>query len=348
MEIKKLVRKNILELKPYTTARDEFQGFAEVYLDANENPYPERLNRYPDPLQSKLKEQIALLKGVPASKIFLGNGSDEPIELLIRAFCEPYKESILTTSPTYGMYSVSASSNAVPVIDVPLNENFDLIPGAVNKATKPGTKIIFLANPNNPTANLLNREEILSIIRSFPGLVVVDEAYIDFSGTKSFLEEISEFKNLVVLQTFSKAWGMAGVRLGMCFADEEIIAILNKIKFPYNINVLTQEAVSKALEGAPSVRKWVKEILGQRTDLKSRLEELTCVLKVYPSDANFFLVKVDNGRRAYEWLLKRNIIVRDRSSTPRCENCLRVTVGTAEENKRLINALKDYEKSSVY
>lgn len=348
MEIKKLVRKNVLDLKPYTTARDEFQGIAEVYLDANENPYPESLNRYPDPLQVRLKEKIAALKGVPASKIFLGNGSDEPIELLIRAFCEPYKESILTTSPTYGMYAVSASSNAVPVVDVPLNENFDLTPGAVIKATKPETKIIFLANPNNPTANLLNRGEILTIIRSFPGLVVVDEAYIDFSGSKSFLEEMRQFKNLVVLQTFSKAWGMAGVRLGMCFADEEIIAILNKIKFPYNINVLTQEAVARALERAPAVGKWVTEILDQRTVLKGQLEALRCVIKVYPSDANFFLVKVDNGRRVYELLLKHNIIVRDRSSTPRCENCLRVTVGTAEENKRLINAMKDYEKSSVY
>jgi histidinol-phosphate aminotransferase len=337
--ITSLVRKNIIALKPYSSARDEFQGEADVYLDANENPYPSPYNRYPDPLQRKLKEKVAELKGVDPPHIFFGNGSDEAIDLLIRAFCEPNQDSILITEPTYGMYSVCAEVNAVNVQQVLLTGDFDIDLESFPKTFDATTKIIFLCSPNNPTGNLLNHDKILEVLKRFYGLVVVDEAYADFSKEKSFIKELKKFPNLVVLQTFSKAWGLAGLRLGMCFASPEIIAVLNKIKYPYNINIRTQELVLDALDNKYKKDIWVDEILKQRTKLAKALKKLSLVEKVFPSDSNFLLVRVKDAHGTYEYLSKQGIIVRDRSKVMLCYNCLRITVGTPEENEKLLEAL---------
>jgi histidinol-phosphate aminotransferase len=339
IDINSLVRKNILTMKPYSSARDEFKGEAEVYLDANENPYPSPYNRYPDPLQRSVKEKLASMKGVDPSQIFLGNGSDEAIDLLIRGFCEPYYDSILVTEPTYGMYSVCAEVNGVNVQQVLLNMDFDLDLDAFPKTFDATTKILFLCSPNNPTGNLLSRDKIVQVLKRFYGLVVIDEAYIDFSESKSFITELKKFPHLVVLQTFSKAWGLAGLRLGMCFASPEIIAILNKIKYPYNVNIRTQDLALDALENAYKKDIWVDEILSQRDKLVKDLRALKIVDKVFPSDANFVLARVKDASFTYQYLMDQNIVVRDRSRVTLCYNCIRITVGTPQENERLIQAL---------
>ena len=340
IDINTLVRRNVLTMKPYSSARDEFHGEAEVFLDANENPYPSPYNRYPDPLQWKVKEKLAGIKGVKPSQIFLGNGSDEPIDLIIRAFCEPNHDSILITEPTYGMYKVSAEVNAVNVQQVLLTPEFDLDLDAIPNTFDATTKVIFLCTPNNPTRNLLSRDKITEVLKRFYGLVVIDEAYVDFTKSKSFVQELKKHPNLVVLQTFSKAWGLAGLRLGMCFASEDIINILNKIKYPYNVNIRTQELALDALENAYKKDIWVDEILKERDALARELEKLPLVDRIFPTDANFLLVRVKDAQSAYQYLMDNKIIVRDRSRVNLCYNCLRITVGTPEENKRLIEALK--------
>lgn len=328
-------------MKPYSSARDEFHGEAEIFLDANENPYPSPYNRYPDPLQWRVKEKLAEIKGVKPRQIFLGNGSDEPIDLIIRAFCEPNQDSIMITEPTYGMYKVCAEVNAVNVQQVLLTPDFDLDLDEIPNTFDATTKVIFLCSPNNPTGNLLSRDKIVEVLKRFYGLVVIDEAYIDFARSKTFLNELKKYPNLLVLQTFSKAWGLAGLRLGMCFASEEIISILNKIKYPYNVNIRTQELALEALENAYKKDIWVDEILNQRNWLKAELKKLGLVEKIFPSDANFLLVRVQDAQSTYQYLMDRRIIVRDRSRVNLCYNCLRITVGTPEENERLIQALKE-------
>lgn len=340
IDINTLVRRNVLNMKPYSSARDEYHGDAEIFLDANENPYPSPYNRYPDPLQWKVKEKLAELKGVKPAQIFLGNGSDEPIDLIMRAFCEPNQDSILITEPTYGMYKVCAEVNAINVQQVLLTPEFDLDLDAVPNTFDATTKVIFLCSPNNPTGNLLTRKKIVEVLKRFYGLVVIDEAYIDFTSSKSFVNELKKYPNLVVLQTFSKAWGLAGLRLGMCFASEEIISVLNKIKYPYNVNIRTQELALDALENAYRKDIWVDEILKERDWLTRELGTLGIVEKIFPSDANFLLVRVKDAQSTYQYLINNGIIVRDRSKVNLCYNTIRITVGTPEENKRLIEALK--------
>lgn len=340
IDINALVRKNVLAMKPYSSARDDFHGDAEIFLDANENPYPSPYNRYPDPLQWKVKENLAAIKDVTPAQIFLGNGSDEPIDLIIRAFCEPHQDSVMITEPTYGMYKVCAEVNAVNVQQVLLTPDFDLDLEAIPNTFDATTKVIFLCSPNNPTGNLLSRDRILEVLKRFYGLVVIDEAYIDFTKSRSFIHELKKYSNLVVLQTFSKAWGLAGLRLGMCFASEEIVNILNKIKYPYNVNIRTQELALDALENAYRKDIWVEEILRERDILIKELGKLKIVDKIFPTDANFVLVRVKDAQSTYQYLMQGGIIVRDRSKVNLCYNSLRITVGTPEENKRLIEALK--------
>jgi histidinol-phosphate aminotransferase len=340
-DINTLVRKNILTMKPYSSARDEFKGEADIYLDANENPYQSPYNRYPDPLQRRVKDELATVKEVRPEQIFLGNGSDEAIDLIIRAFCEPNQDSILITEPTYGMYSVCAEVNAVNVQQVLLTPDFDLDLEAFPKTFDATTKVIFLCSPNNPTGNLLSRDRILEVLKRFYGLVVIDEAYIDFAKGKSFLQDLDKYPNLVVLQTFSKAWGLAGLRLGMAFASEAIINILNKIKYPYNVNIRTQELALDALENRHVMEDWVKQIVQQRARVIKALEKLRITEKVFPTDSNFVLVRVQDAPATYKYLLEQKIIVRDRSRVVLCYNCLRITIGTPEENERLLNALEE-------
>lgn len=338
-DLNTLVRKNILALKPYSSARDEFKGEAEVYLDANENPYPSGYNRYPDPLQWKVKELLAQQKGVKAEQIFLGNGSDEAIDLLIRVFCEPNQDSVMITEPTYGMYRVCANINAVTIQNVLLTKDYQLDTEEILKTVKPNTKIIFLCSPNNPTGNLLKVEDIYKVLDHLSGLVVVDEAYIDFAGDVSLIKKLNNYPNLVILQTFSKAWGLAGLRLGMCFASEVIINLLNKVKYPYNVNIKTQELAIEALLKTDSKDKAVSEILAERDQLVDAIKQVPFVTKVYPSAGNFVLVAMENAPAIYKKLMERGIIVRDRSTVVLCESSLRITIGTPEENKKLINTL---------
>jgi len=339
MDINKLIRKNIAALKPYSSARNEFKGEASVYLDANENPYSQSYNRYPDPLQWKVKEKIGLLKGVSPASIFLGVGSDEPIDLLMRAFCEPNKDNIVMPDPTYGMYQVSANINAVECRTIPLDEKFDINAATLLAATDENTKLIYLCSPNNPTGNSLNENETIQILENFQGIVVVDEAYIDFSSRPSLIAGLKKYPNLVILQTFSKAWGMAAIRLGMAFASEEIIQILNKIKYPYNINILTQNHVLEALENVEKVKKWVNELLFEREKLMKELATIQCITNVYPSDANFILVRTTDADKIYQKLVEKGIVVRNRNNITLCLGCLRLTVGTPDENSTLIEAL---------
>lgn len=347
-EINNIVRQCIKALNPYSTARDEFIGVASVYLDANENPFDSEFNRYPDPKQVRLKDAIARLKAVNSEQIILGNGSDEVIDLLIRAFCEPTIDNVIIPQPTYGMYSVCAAINNVEIRQPLLNSNFDLDINAINNHVDKQTKIIFLCSPNNPSGNLLDVEKIKSLLKSFHGLVVVDEAYIDFANTESLLHQLNDIPNLVVLQTFSKAWGLAGLRLGVGYASAEIIQILNKIKPPYNISSITQKATLEALTNATQKEEWVTLIQQKRKELENNLSQFSFVKKVFPSQTNFLLVQMDNSIQCYNYLMSRQIIVRNRSSATLCDNCLRITVGTPLENKTLINALKGYEKSIVY
>ena len=343
MNIEKLLRENIRQLHPYSCARDEFKGEASVYLDANENPYNTPYNRYPDPLQWDVKVQLSKVKNVPVENIFLGNGSDEPIDLLFRAFCEPRIDNVVAIEPTYGMYKVSAAINDVEYRKVLLVENFQLSADKLLEASNLYTKIIWLCSPNNPTGNSLNRDEIVKLLNSFEGIVVLDEAYIDFASEKSYTESLFQYPNLVILQTLSKAWGSAAIRLGMAFASTEIISILNKIKYPYNINILTQKHALTALKNPEQVKAWVKTILAERKVLIDSLQKLGLVEHVYPTDANFVLVKVNDANAVYQYLVAKSIIVRNRNSVSLCNDCIRITVGTSEENKILLEELNAYK-----
>lgn len=340
MDLNKLVRKNIQSLKAYSSARDEFKGEASVYLDANENPLNGPYNRYPDPLQWKLKERVAEIKKVDANKIFFGNGSDEPIDIVYRVFCEPGIDNVVAIDPSYGMYKVCADINNVEYRQVLLNEDYSLDADTLLKQVDSQTKLIFLCSPNNPSANILDKKEVGKIVTSFNGIVVIDEAYIDFSVENSWLPDLNKYPNLIILQTFSKAWGMAAIRLGMAFASPQIIGYFNKVKYPYNINILTQNFVFEELNKLPLKDQWVKELIAQREWLNSHLAQVSFVEKVYPSDANFILVKVSDANRIYTSLVEKGIIVRNRHSISLCKDCLRITVGTESENKQLIESLK--------
>ncbi|MGC4021729.1 MAG: histidinol-phosphate transaminase [Cyclobacteriaceae bacterium] len=335
-DLDSLIRPNIKVLKPYSSARDEFEGNASVYLDANESPYPTLYNRYPDPLQKKLKQRISELKNIPYENIFIGNGSDEVIDLLFRAFCEPAVDQVIIPQPTYGMYAVSANINNVKIREVALTSAFDIELDDVQEAINSKTKLIFLCSPNNPSGNLLSFDKIIGLLNTFKGIVVIDEAYIDFSSSPSFMSQLSIYKNLVVLQTLSKAWGLAGLRLGMCFASIEIISLLNKIKPPYNIGSQAQSIALQQLNNIDQKQKHVEEILSQRNYVANELTKLSIVEKVFPSDANFVLVKVKQAKKIYQSLIEKGIVVRDRSNVLLCDECLRITIGTNEENKVLL------------
>ncbi len=341
-----LLRENIKMLVPYSSARDEFKGEARIFLDDNENNYGSPLmkwyNRYPDPLQLKLKEKLSEVKAVPPANIFVGNGSDECIDVLYRTFCEPGIDNVIITPPTYGMYEVSANINNVHLKKVSLTPDFQLNVPAIKEAIDENTKMIFLCSPNNPTANSLLREDIEIILNNYFGLVIIDEAYINFSRHRSFVQELADYPNLVVMHTLSKAWGLAALRIGMAFASEEIIGVMNKVKPPYNINLASQELALKALEEVEQVNAMILEIVKERDLMIKLLQEVPAVLMVYPSDANFLLVKVTDARAIYNFLLAREIVVRDRSKVALCEGCLRITIGTEPENKELLESLKQF------
>ncbi len=341
-----LLRDNIKKLVPYSSARDEFKGEAAILLDANENafgsPYAKNYNRYPDPLQHRVKEKLHRIKGVPAENIFLGNGSDEAIDILFRAFCEPGRDNVILVPPTYGMYEVSANINNVAYKKVNLTADYQLDLDGIAEAIDAYTKLIFICSPNNPTGNSIRRQDIETILVNFDGIVVVDEAYINFSKQPSFTKDLAEFPNLVVLQTLSKAWGLAALRLGMAFASKEIIAVFNKIKPPYNINQATQDIVLEALEGVEIVNEWIKEVVEEREKLSASLQTLTQVAHVTPSDANFILVKLGEPRALYNFLVSKGIIVRDRSKVELCEGCLRLTIGTPQENIVLLENIRAF------
>ena len=346
-DLNNLVRENIKHLKPYSSARSEFSGVANIFLDANENSFGSPLtkwyNRYPDPLQWELKKKIAGIKNIDAENMLLGNGSDECIDLLIRAFCNPQRDNIIICPPTYGMYEVYAHINDVPVKEVPLTTAYQLNLEALEEAVEANTKLIFFCSPNNPTGNSLDREAIEMVLNNFDGLVVVDEAYINYSRQRSFVSELKDYPNLVVMQTFSKAWGLAALRLGMTFASREIVDVLNKIKPPYNINQATQELALNALDHLEDVNSMIKETVKEREALVKDIAAVPFVRKIYPSDANFILVKMDNATDVYNYLKGQGIIVRNRSNVLLCEDSLRITVGTPEQNRQLMNALDSYK-----
>lgn len=341
--IKELVRPNIWSLAPYSSARNEYSGHvAHVFLDANENPFNGPYNRYPDPLQESLKERLSEVKNVPAENIFLGNGSDEAIDLVYRCFCEPKKDNVVAICPTYGMYEVCADINDVEYRKVMLDENYQITAEKLLAACDANTKAIWICSPNNPTGNNIMGEEIEKVIENFDGIVVVDEAYIDFSNQKSFKHYVgNDNYNVIVLQTMSKAWGSAAIRLGMAFAKKEIIGIFNKVKYPYNVNMLTQEQAMKRLKDTQPVEQWVNILLQERERTIEAFGELPICEKIYPTDANFFLAKVKDAQKAYDYLVDKGIIVRNRTKVALCNNCLRVTIGTREENNELIGALRD-------
>jgi histidinol-phosphate aminotransferase len=342
-----LLRPHIKALKPYASARDEYEGSDGIFLDANENPYgsvtTDKYNRYPDPHQRALKKKIAKIKNVNADQIFLGNGSDEAIDLIYRLFCTPGKDNAVILPPTYGMYEVSAELNEVKLKKVSLTEDFQIDTDAVLAAIDTNTKVIWFCSPNNPTANDVDPEAIKTVLEKFKGIVVVDEAYIDFTDLPSFTTFLDTYPNLVVLQTFSKAWGLAGLRLGMAFASKEIIHYLDKIKAPYNINLLTQTLVAEGISNTTWKDNVVKRTLKSKEKLAERLEELPGLKKIYPSSANFLLVKIEKAKELYDFLVNNKIIVRDRSSVKLCEDCLRISVGTEEENEALVEAIKKYK-----
>ncbi|MGC4034829.1 MAG: histidinol-phosphate transaminase [Chitinophagaceae bacterium] len=344
-DLNSLVRENIKKLVPYSSARDEFKGEANVFLDANENslgsPLTRWYNRYPDPLQLKVKEKLSTIKGIPVNNTFIGNGSDECIDVLIRTFCDPGIDNILICPPTYGMYQVSADINNIAVKKVKLTPDFQLDLPAIEEAINGNTKMIFLCSPNNPTGNSLNREDVEVILNNFFGIVIIDEAYINFSRFKSFSTSLDEYPNLVVMQTLSKAWGLAALRVGIAFASEQIIQLMNKVKPPYNINQASQEIVLKALEGVGQVNEMIKILVEERESLVASLLQLSIVKEVYPSDANFLLVKVNDAIATYHFLLDKGIVVRDRSKVELCEGCLRITVGSPDENSQLLKALSE-------
>ncbi|MEO8794550.1 MAG: histidinol-phosphate transaminase [Daejeonella sp.] len=340
-----ILRENIKNLVPYSSARDEFKGEASVFLDANENsfgsPLDTNYNRYPDPLQFKLKQKIAEIKGVPPRNTFVGNGSDEAIDLLFRAFCRPGIDNVITVPPTYGMYEVSANINDIEVRKVPLQTDFQLNLEGIAEAIDENTKLIFICSPNNPTGNSIDRDAIQTILTNFSGLVIIDEAYINYSRQKTFIQELTEFSNLVVLQTLSKAWGLAGLRIGMAFASEEIIDVLNRVKPPYNINQASQQLALDALANVEQVNNWIRQTIAERDNLITLLAELAFVQTIFPSDANFLLLKTADPKSIYNILVDKGIIVRDRSKVELCEGCLRITVGTPEENELLIKTLQN-------
>ena len=342
MLIKNLIRGNIKSLEAYSSARDEFKDMSSafIFMDANENPFETGLNRYPDPQQNLVKEALSRIKGVCKDQILLGNGSDEVLDLIFRVFCEPREDSVIVLPPTYGMYEVLAKTNDIKLITIPLLDNFQPNVKKIIKVQDAKTKVLFLCSPNNPTANSFDSNTIETLIREFNGIVVIDEAYIDFSIEDSWLARLDEFPNVIVTQTLSKAYGLAGIRLGICYASEEIISILNKIKPPYNVNQLTQDVALKALLNTGEVNYQITAITSERNQLIKDLEKLDVVDRVYTSDANFLLVKVDNATLRYNQLLNKGIVVRNRSNQMLCENCLRFTIGTKDENKKLITALK--------
>lgn len=348
-DLESLVRENIKKLVPYSSARDEFHGEAKIFIDANENslgsPLTKWYNRYPDPYQQELKEKLSEIKSVPKENIFIGNGSDEVIDILYRAFCEPAKDNVIICPPTYGMYEVSANINNVFLKKINLTRDFQLDLPALEEAVDEHTKIIWLCSPNNPTANSLNREDIEIILNNFPGLVVVDEAYINFSRHRSFVQELKEYPNLVVMQTLSKAWGLAALRIGMAFADEYVVRVMNKIKPPYNISQAAQELASKALDEVDQVNDMIRLLVEERKSLEEKLKLVSIVKHIYPSDANFLLVRVTDAKAIYNYLLGKSIVVRDRSKVELCEGCLRITVGNPNENKVLLEALDSYSVS---
>jgi histidinol-phosphate aminotransferase len=342
--LQELTRPNIWSLAPYSSARNEYAGReARVFLDANENPYNQPFNRYPDPLQLELKAALSKVKGVPAENIFLGNGSDEAIDLPYRCFCDPGVDNVVAIEPTYGMYKVCADINGVEYRPVLLDEHFQTTAEKLLAATDAHTKIIWLCTPNNPTGNCLKREEVIKVIEQFEGIVIVDEAYSDFSSQKPFRSELAKYPNLIVLNTMSKAWGCAAIRLGMAFASEEIIGLFNKVKYPYNVNLLTQQQALEALKDPYEVDNWVKILLQERTRMMDAFELLPICVKVYPTDANFFLAKMTDATKIYNYLVDKGIIVRNRHRVQLCMNCLRITIGTKTENSELIAALRQYQ-----
>ena len=345
-DLDKLIRDNIKRLVPYSSARHEFTGKASVFLDANENafgsPLPEKFNRYPDPLQWQLKFQLAKIKGVPAENIFIGNGSDEVIDLAYRIFCSPGTDNVIVCPPTYGMYEVSANINDVTIRKVNLTEDFQLDVEGILNAVDENTKLLFICSPNNPTGNNMNRADVEVLLNNFPGIIIIDEAYINYSKQKTFIQELTEYPNLIVMQTLSKAWGLAALRLGLCYASMDIIDIFNKVKPPYNVNDASQQLGLEALQDTATVNNWIKQVVEQKEILVKEMQQLSFVEKIYPSDANFILVKVNNANKLYDFLSGNEVIVRNRSKDVHCANCLRITIGTPEENEVLINLLKSY------
>ena len=341
--LEELTRPNIWSLAPYSSARNEYSGHvARVFLDANENPYNKPFNRYPDPLQKELKERISKVKGVHPDSIFLGNGSDEAIDLPYRCFTRPGIDNVVAIEPTYGMYKVCADINDVEYRPVLLDENYQMSADKLLAACDRNTKLIWICSPNNPTGNHMDREEILKVLNTFDGLVIIDEAYSDFSAERSLRYELDKYPNLIVLQTFSKAWGCAAIRLGMAFASKEIVDIYNKVKYPYNVNLLTQQQAMEALEDPYEVDKWIKLLLQERRTLMENFRLLPICKKVYPTDANFFLAKMTDAQKIYDYLVEQGIIVRNRTRVTLCQDCLRITIGTKSENTELMAALRKY------
>ena len=342
MNIQDLIRPTIKALKPYSSARDEFQGNSDdmVFLDANENPFENGVNRYPDPQQRTLKSLLSTIKGVTQQNILLGNGSDEVLDLIYRTFCEPNQDNIITLPPTYGMYSVLANINAIEIKSVQLDADFQPKVEDILDVANSNSKLLFLCSPNNPTGNSFEAKSIEKLIKAFKGIVVIDEAYIDFSNKESWTSRLNEFSNLIITQTLSKAYGMAGIRLGICYASEEIISVLNRIKPPYNVNILTQQKAISQLEQQGLTQNQVTNILKERDLLITKLESIDYISKIYPSDANFVLVEVDDANKRYDQLIDKGIVIRNRTTQPGCENCLRFTIGTPKENRTLIDTLK--------
>lgn len=342
--LQELVRPNIWALKPYSCARDEFKGVkADVFIDANENPFNNGINRYPDPLQEQVKHLISPLKEVPEQNIFLGNGSDEAIDLPYRIFCRPGVDNVVAIDPTYGMYEVCADINDIEYRKVSLDEKYDMDPDALLAACDDNTKIIFICSPNNPTGNAFSREKIEKVVSSFSGIVIVDEAYSDFSQQRPMRLDLAKYPNLIVLATFSKAWGAAGIRLGMAFASTDIIALFNKVKYPYNVNVLTQKRAIDVLSDQVIMQRHISMVLEERVSLIKAFKQLDICQEIYPTDANFFLTKVTDADAIYKYLVSKGVVVRNRNRVHLCGNCLRITIGTVEENRRLLSALRQYE-----
>ena len=344
--LQKSVRENIRNLKPYSSARHEFTGKASVFLDANENAYGspgnEKYNRYPDPLQWQLKNLLVKIKGVPAENICIGNGSDEIIDLAYRIFCNPGKDNVIICEPTYGMYAVYADINYIEIRKVNLTDEFNLDVDGIMSATDIYTKLLFICSPNNPTGNNMNRADVEVLLNNFPGIIIIDEAYINYSKQKTFIQELTEYPNLIVMQTLSKAWGLAALRLGLCYASLDIIDLFNKVKPPYNINEASQQIALEVLQNTEQVNEWIKEVVLQKEKLMHELANFSFIKNIYPSDANFILIKVDDAEILYQFLAEHEIVVRNRTKETGCENCLRISIGTPEENDLLLSTLKKY------